>query len=542
MAIDITTLFEQLGKFFKLGNAIVTSMATTIPGLVEDAMQELGVVDLDMEAVRNNVNASLRGYQAGGDGGLSTLVSVPVQELIIRTVRADNPQPDLTITTAVAELIRQMIDQSETLKATTPGISPSYGSGNVGDGVVVTSTKRGDGKVNAFILAEDIECTSDAEGSWTILGEASEGNVSSVFYPSGSGAGGASFTINAGVGSLLTNGSFEDQSDESAHLPDGWIANPATLGTTLKLTSVEVQTVAIGGTPTGGFYTLTWANAAGQSQTTVPLNYAATGSAVQSALQDLAGLGAVSVATTGTSPNLTHTITFYDVTNPAQLTSTSSMTGGSPSITHNTTTAGSAHVMRGARSVEFDSNGSQLTAIHQLLNVAATTQYAVNLWAKADVVPAGGVITVDLVDGIGGAVIADDEGTNNSYTFNCSGLSNSEFTAESGVFRLPSVMPPVVYLRVRISTAVSSGTSIFIDDVAMVEMSEFYPGGPSFTFFGGPTAFNAGDTATLAVTTNATDTANGAMHRWLNRSIDLASKAILFPVDASPTQADSLLS
>lgn len=95
----------------------------------------------------------------------------------------------------------------------------------------------------------------------------------------------------------------------------------------------EEQTFAISGTPTGGTYTLTY-----NGNTTAALAYNADAATVQAALRLLTGLSAVTVSSTGVSPDYTHTIVFVGVTgNPPQLTSDiTSLTGGSPAKAHAT--------------------------------------------------------------------------------------------------------------------------------------------------------------------------------------------------------------
>ena len=113
--------------------------------------------------------------------------------------------------------------------------------------------------------------------------------------------------------------------------------------TTVAATTVETQTIAISGTPTSGTYTITF-----DGKTTAALDFDATGEEVQAALRALAGLELVTVATTGTTPNFTHTVTMTGVggslgsASPPQMTSTNSMSGGTPAIAHDTTSAGAA--------------------------------------------------------------------------------------------------------------------------------------------------------------------------------------------------------
>ena len=104
----------------------------------------------------------------------------------------------------------------------------------------------------------------------------------------------------------------------------------------------EVQTISITGSPTGGTFTLTY-----NSDTTAAIPYDATAAAVEAALQALASIGTGGVSVIGGSlPNTPLAVTFRGGlarTNVAQLTSTSSLTGGSnPAINHATTTNGAA--------------------------------------------------------------------------------------------------------------------------------------------------------------------------------------------------------
>lgn len=91
--------------------------------------------------------------------------------------------------------------------------------------------------------------------------------------------------------------------------------------------ATEVQTIAVAGS--AGTYTVTY-----NGNTTSALAYNATSATVQTALQLLTGLGSVTVVESGTTPNLTHTVTMTSVVgNPPQMTSTPT---GMPAPTHAT--------------------------------------------------------------------------------------------------------------------------------------------------------------------------------------------------------------
>jgi hypothetical protein len=101
----------------------------------------------------------------------------------------------------------------------------------------------------------------------------------------------------------------------------------------------EVQTVAIGGSPTGGTFTLTYGG-----QTTAGIAYNATAAAVQTALQLLSSIGPDNILVTGAAA--LYTITFVNElggTNVAPLTGDATgMTGGTPTLTVATVTGGVA--------------------------------------------------------------------------------------------------------------------------------------------------------------------------------------------------------
>lgn len=658
MSINQNTFWAIIGKFAYAGSTICTALATTIEDEVEDAVQQMGGSNaLEFESTREGILTGLRSLQSAGSSALTSCVVTPCQQLLIQTVKADNQQPADTLAYSLDELIAQMIAGAESVDASTVAAAVAYGSSNVGTGVIITSIRREDGLVNEYALAEVIGCTvtvapTTGLATISVKGDPAVG-VTAYNWPQGSGCS-TSITSHtaSSVSNKVGNGTFEETDESASHLPEGWIAPTATLGTTLKMTTVEVQTVAISGTPTGGYYLLHFTDRDGYVQTTAPLVYNASGTAVQTALRALTGLSSVSVSTSGTTPDFTHTITFTDVPNPSQLTSTSGLTGGSgPAVGHATTTAGSAYVMSGARSVELDSDGAELTTIQVPVSLSASTQYAVNVWMIADVVPAAGRIVVDLVDGVGGTVIQDASGLQNTLSAVCTSLSasvwkslgalaanvnevqtitqasspasgnfkltfNGQQTANiaynadaatvqaalealsnvgvgdvacgggalpgtpvtvtfggkyasqdvpmmtvdnsgvtggtfvvtettpgnktNAVFRTPATLPPNVYLRIRIHTAISGGTSVYLDEVCLIPMTKLYTGGIYAAAFSGRTYWRLNDTGTITVTNDAA----GVLGSWANRIFALRDSELLIPsnVSAQETQADSAVS
>lgn len=103
-----------------------------------------------------------------------------------------------------------------------------------------------------------------------------------------------------------------------------------------EITQLEVQTITITGTPTGGSYTLA-VTRGGVTKTTAAIAYNATAAQVAAALNLLSNVDGIASGS-GTSPQ---SITFNTNENVAVMVATSSLTGGSsPAVTIGTTTQG----------------------------------------------------------------------------------------------------------------------------------------------------------------------------------------------------------
>lgn len=204
----------------------------------------------------------------------------------------------------------------------------------------------------------------------------------------------------------------------------------------------------------------------------------------------------------------------------------------------------------GTASLEIVGGGTAPSLVQVFNSVSGTTielepdtVYAVNFWAKVDVVPAAGVLTVDLVDG-SNANVADDQSTANSFTVTCSGLTTS-WVACNGFFRTPRALPTTLKIRVRISTGLSAGTSLFIDRLAMTPATLLYPGGPVAAIFSGQTTspFVAGDGFTLATTNNYGGASYLSTFQALfDRLFGMRALGLVLPSTGSPSIADSLIS
>lgn len=193
----------------------------------------------------------------------------------------------------------------------------------------------------------------------------------------------------------------------------------------------------------------------------------------------------------------------------------------------------------GASSVEFDGNASELTAITQnLTGLTAKQPYLLSFAGKVDVAPAAGVLTVDLYNGA--SVINDEAGTANSFTVDLTTLGTS-FVFKTGVFRLPDPLPATVTLRLRLSTALSNTSSLFLDHLTFSPMTELYTHGPWAAAISGSAPFSGDDTFSVAIT-NTIGSSNGRWQRFFERHFDMRGKRLLLPTSGSNLVNDNLLS
>jgi len=192
-----------------------------------------------------------------------------------------------------------------------------------------------------------------------------------------------------------------------------------------------------------------------------------------------------------------------------------------------------------AMCLEIDSDGATLVTLTQAVTgMEAWTNYPVSCRLAVDVVPAAGTIVLELVDG-NSSVINDEEGNANQLSINVA-TANTTFEAFTTTFRLPSPVPTTVTFRVRTSVAVSSGTSVFIDDVFLgtSEMEQLYDGGPYLAIVRGSTDAGEED-RWIADIHNAY---GGRFQYWFRRLFDYPEKLLPSSTTGAETLADTIIS
>ena len=192
--------------------------------------------------------------------------------------------------------------------------------------------------------------------------------------------------------------------------------------------------------------------------------------------------------------------------------------------------AGSATLASLAQTFGTDTEGTLLPA----------TVYGFNLQYYVDVVPAAGVFKVELVDSTN-TVINDDFGTANAITSPAlSGATLTTWTSLSGFFRTPTNLPSTVKLRIRVTTAVSTGTNLLIDYAALTPATQVYTAGPYVAAFRGSTDVVYGDRFTFAMTNDRA----GLFQQFFEQVWSMSSLGLILPSEGtgSETIADSLVS
>ena len=194
--------------------------------------------------------------------------------------------------------------------------------------------------------------------------------------------------------------------------------------------------------------------------------------------------------------------------------------------------------------------GGTLTQIRQEFNdgdgtaaeLAPLSQYSFCVWVRRDgTAAAAGVLTVDLVDDAF-AVINDQNGTPNSFTIDLTALSTS-YTAYTGVFRTPVELPSTYYIRIRLSTALTNGRSIYLDKAGLGLMTQVYTSGPFLSVHAGSIPFVLGDYATVAITNSrgAAGTLDTFQTLYARLFSEMINNELLLPSSSVPNISDTLI-
>ncbi len=172
--------------------------------------------------------------------------------------------------------------------------------------------------------------------------------------------------------------------------------------------------------------------------------------------------------------------------------------------------------------------------------LAPNTVYLGNVYLAYDVLPAAGVLSIELIDQ-NGNVVSDSQGVANSTPITIANLF-TYFLPVSFAFRLPRALPSTISIRLRISTPLSAGTNLFVGNLAMNQATVLYAGGPLASVFSSPTHFVLNDGFALRSTTDRGNQSYlGTFQTLFDRLFGMKQLGLLLPSSVSPTIPDSLI-
>lgn len=264
MAVTLTGtggLFTRAGKLIGAIRAINGVRASTAAvGVTDDAsatwgasgakVKEINTICTDIWAQYASTNQQLLdGLGSQRDSfrsAVSSFISYASQlasSTVIKMVDDDATLPSRDIRTAMTELVRQMANTSDSVKANTVSASVAAVSTNTGDAAAICSVLDGKGKTLEYAFPEVLELvvTNDSQSGGTagqepltLSGEVALSDTLDWQWPDGSGAR-ASLTmvdptLDETGGNLLVNSGFDAF---TANVPDDWHVVLGTAGTTV---------------------------------------------------------------------------------------------------------------------------------------------------------------------------------------------------------------------------------------------------------------------------------------------------------------------
>jgi hypothetical protein len=293
MAIDFSSspggLLVRLGKILHvayLENQYESSLVTAFTNIEAQYLSSLQAIVGPMQTTADGftrVASGVMDFTTSGTGSSNL-----AWDTVVQTVYNDQPSQSWTRQAAMAEVIRQMKLQTLTVQSCTVGSTATALTTNVGTGVVVISTKRGDGLVQENTVAESLRliCTSDSYSGGSIgvttqgqeqfglVGSPSSAGVWDYDYPSGSSAAvqviatACDMTVSTTT-TLMTDGGFETWSGSPAALTY-WTLQTGTWGTDIAQSSSSYQgTYAVQFTAGTGVNTILYQEFDNDSQTPV---------------------------------------------------------------------------------------------------------------------------------------------------------------------------------------------------------------------------------------------------------------------------------
>jgi hypothetical protein len=222
----------------------------------------------------------------------------------------------------------------------------------------------------------------------------------------------------------------------------------------------------------------------------------------------------------------------------------SSWSGNTPlEYTINVGTAGTTifkgvSPVRGSFNLQYTGNGSELTSISQeLSNLTPNSVLGVSFWAKRSSGAAAGVLQIAITDG-SGTTLTDDQGNACAKSVTVSSGLTTSYSAQYNIFALPKVLPTVIQIRIRLTTAVTNAETVSVSLLQITPTTLLYQGGVRVFTFSGATQAAIGDRANINVLSNIS---TSGFIPSLSRILNLRQLNLAMPSSLTPSISNSLI-
>lgn len=189
----------------------------------------------------------------------------------------------------------------------------------------------------------------------------------------------------------------------------------------------------------------------------------------------------------------------------------------------------------GAASLALVGDSSSLPALRQPISLQPLTPYAVNVMLNSNFVPAAGVLSLELTNGAGTVL--------SSYTVNVNKVPTNTWTSYNFSLQTPAAIPSSgFYIRLRMTTPLSTGSTLYIDHLAIAAHTMLYAGGPLAAIFSGNVPFILNDSFQLTTTNDRGGAVLLSTFQTLfDRCFNMRAYGLLLPSSATPTISDTLI-
>ena len=196
--------------------------------------------------------------------------------------------------------------------------------------------------------------------------------------------------------------------------------------------------------------------------------------------------------------------------------------------------------LRGTNAIDFNGDGSTLVAMNQVMGGAQNqlrlkplTVYCTSVWVRVTAsTPAAGVLRVSVRNASDNAEIGSSDLAIDLTTVSTTYVNKSIFWAT------PADIPTSTKIQVELTTAITAGKDVFIDELVITPAISTYLGGPYVAIVAGATDWVQDDQVPIVVANNAAaDSFLYEYRRYLPEIND-----IQFATTGSPSEADTLIS